>query len=164
MPTISRDAGCYTRCVARVLRSFFIAFSLIFVLASCNDTTRSCDCAAAVIGIAIASDAPITKVTLSGPACASGHFRCVPYDADNVIHPPCMEVQAIPAAAGLCHVDVTVGSNTYSYERTMSAIGPSCCGSYFADLTGDGGVSLTTLTSDAATNVDADGATDAAAD
>src|SRR6188474_2219387 len=87
------------------------------LIASCG--THACDCAGPVLGLVITTAAPITQVTLSGPACDGGRFRCLPADFDNTIHPDCTDVQIAPKAMGECVVDLTAGGTNMRIQHRM---------------------------------------------
>ncbi len=103
-----------------------------------------CECPNDPLGLVITTDAPVSAVALSGPACTGGHFRCVPADFDDVIHAPCTEVQIEAIAEGLCVVDLVVGDFPLGIERQMSRRPPGCCGGFIGDANHDGYVTLTT--------------------
>ncbi len=121
-----------------------VSFAAAFVVGSCGET--ACDCASGVVGLVITTGAPVTAVTLSGPACAAGRFRCVPDDFDATIHGDCMEVQVEAAAAGTCIVDLTVGGTIVRVAREMAQRPPGCCGDFIGEQGGTGEIDLRTAT------------------
>lgn len=150
--------------VASLVKAGATATMLVTVCAllgvpSCSHSV--CDCPNDPVGLVITTDAPVSAVTLSGPACTGGHFRCVPADFDDVIHAPCTEVQVEAIAEGLCVVDLVVGHFPLGIQRQMSRRPPGCCGGYIGDANHQGYI---TLTAGADAGVDGDAAADAHAD
>lgn len=122
---------------ASVLRALIGGASMLGCSTTCGD------CPSDVDGLVITVAVPITKVTLSGPACSGGRFRCVPADFDDVVHDPCTEVQIEAAAEGLCAVDLTLGADSVHLERQMTRRPPGCCGGFIGEANHAGEIDLT---------------------
>jgi len=102
-----------------------------------------CECVDDVVGLVFRTDGPVTKVTLSGPACGGAHFRCIPADFDDAIHDKCAEVQIMPAAPGRCVVDLVIEGKPVHVERDLSERPKSeCCGGYIGEANGQGDIDL----------------------
>jgi hypothetical protein len=101
-----------------------------------------CDCFDGDVGLIITADAPVTRVELSGDACAKGTFRCIPADFDNTVHGDCEQMQVIAPKAGTCIVDLTVGGQAVRLERQMVESTCDCYGRYFTEVDRHGRIDL----------------------
>jgi hypothetical protein len=124
------------------LLAFFASLNVALGAVACSCAKTVCDCADGPVGLVVTTDAPVTKVRLSGTACASGHFRCIPEKFDDQIHGECKQLQVEAATEGSCIVDLTVGGTAMRIEREMSRSSCTCYSPYFIAANHDGEIDL----------------------
>jgi hypothetical protein len=131
--------------LSRVLVMGAIATSAVALLVTvASSSCGPCgDCAPDYTGLVVYTSPPITMVTLSGPACAGGVFRCEPADFDSTIHDPCTRLQIEAKTVGLCVVDLVVGGQPVHLERQMAQRPPGCCGGFIGEANHEGFIDLT---------------------
>jgi hypothetical protein len=120
------------------LSSLLVA--LVTLTMGCRDSV--CDCYDGFVGLMITTDAPVTRVALSGAACVNGQFRCVPENLDNEIHGDCESIQVVAHAEGTCVVDLTVGGATMQLVRQMRRSTCDCYEPYYTEANQAGEIDL----------------------
>jgi len=88
-----------------------------------------CEQCANTPDLLIYTDAPITQLALSGPACNGSMFKCLPNAFDNTIHPDCTRLMVVAKAEGDCIVDLTTTSGPVAtIRRQFVQQHSACCG------------------------------------
>jgi hypothetical protein len=119
-----------------------IAVALVAAASSSSCSPMCGDCVPDYVGLVLFTGPPISSVTLSGPACAGGRFRCEPADFDSMIHDPCTRLVIDPKAEGLCVVDLDVGGQSVHLERQLIRRPPGCCGGFIGEANHQGFIDL----------------------
>ena len=113
-----------------------IRASLLALLTACAPGKTECDCAdpAAHVHVAPESAAEVIAIDLSGPACAGARATCGQPSTTG-----CATYVFTARAAGVCKVNVTFASGTFT--ASVSFAPPNgCCTGYYAEPASGGDI------------------------